>query len=858
MADREKKSSGKSAPQAESVKEIPESGVDSGASGKAPASSKQAPPPPAGMGAHYDARSIQVLGGMDAVRKRPAMYIGDTGVRGLHHCVYEVVDNSVDEALAGYCSHIQVTVNADGSVSVNDDGRGIPVDIHATEKKPAVEVVLTTLHAGGKFDHSSYKVSGGLHGVGVSCVNALSEWMEAEVRRDGSVYHQRYERGVAVTKLETIGKTKGSGTKITFFPDRQIFQVTDFSWEILATRLRELAFLNGGLEIKLRQEEPAREEVFFYKGGISEFVEHLNKNKNVLHPKVIFFDQEKDAVQVQIALQYTDTYTENIFSYANNINTIEGGTHLSGFRSALTRTVNQYAKANKIIKDDSETMSGEDIREGLTAIISTKVPDPQFEGQTKTKLGNSEVQGLVEAVVNEQLGTYFEEHPSVARRIVDKAILSSRAREAARKARDLTRRKGALDSGSLPGKLADCSERDPALTELFIVEGDSAGGSAKQGRDRRFQAVLPLRGKVLNVEKARLDKILNNNEIRTMVTAIGTSIGQDAFDIEKARYHRVIIMTDADVDGSHIRTLLLTFFYRQMRQLLDRGYIYIAQPPLYKIKRKKHEEYVENDAELTRILLKLGLGEVKVQKPDGSEAFSQQQLEGLLEGLTEIERIEELLARKGIVFADFLRLRDPKTGAFPQYLVTIEIEGEKEEHYVYSEAELRKLREDAERKLGIQLEIFTEDGNGGNGTTRHKGIRWTEIYSAPALARLIAKLEQRSLGPDLLLPHEEPLFNLVDADETRSPVHSLGELLDRVRTVGRKGLDIQRYKGLGEMNPEQLWETTMNPERRKLLQVVLEDAYRADQIFTVLMGDEVEPRRAFIEENALNVRNLDI
>jgi DNA gyrase subunit B len=857
MSDREKKSTEKAALQPEGVKEMSDLKVKAGTVEKEADSAGKSAQPPAGMGAHYDARSIQVLGGMDAVRKRPAMYIGDTGVRGLHHCVYEVVDNSVDEALAGYCSHILVVINADGSVSVNDDGRGIPVDIHATEKRPAVEVVLTTLHAGGKFDHSSYKVSGGLHGVGVSCVNALSEWMEAEIRRDGNVYHQRYERGRPVTKLETIGKIKGSGTKITFFPDKQVFQVTEFNWDILATRLRELAFLNGGLEIKLRQEDPAREETYLYKGGISEFVEHLNKNKNVLHPKVIFFDQEKDGVQVQIALQYTDTYTENIFSYANNINTIEGGTHLSGFRSALTRTVNQYAKANKLIKDDAETMSGEDIREGLTAIISTKVPDPQFEGQTKTKLGNSEVQGLVEAIVNEQLGIYFEEHPSVARRIVDKAVLSARAREAARKARDLTRRKGALDSGSLPGKLADCSERDPALTELFIVEGDSAGGSAKQGRDRRFQAVLPLRGKVLNVEKARLDKILNNNEIRTMVTAIGTSIGQDAFDIEKARYHRVIIMTDADVDGSHIRTLLLTFFYRQMRQLLDRGYIYIAQPPLYKIKRKKHEEYIENDAELTRILLKMGIEEVKVEKVDGTEGFTQQQLESLLECLTEIERIEELLSRKGIVFEEFLRLRDAKSGAFPQYLVTIEHEGEQEKHYVYNEAELRKLREDAERKLGIQLEIFTEEG-GGNGSARHKGIRWVEIYSAPALARLITKLEQRQLSSDMLLPREEPFFNLVDGDENRVPIHSLGELLDRVRTVGRKGLDIQRYKGLGEMNPEQLWETTMNPEKRKLLQVVLEDAYRADQLFTVLMGDEVEPRRAFIEENALNVRNLDI
>jgi DNA gyrase subunit B len=809
-------------------------------------------------GPHYDARSIQVLGGMDAVRKRPAMYIGDTGVRGLHHCVYEVVDNSVDEALAGYCKHIQVILNADGSVTVNDDGRGIPVDMHATEKKPAVEVVLTTLHAGGKFDHSSYKVSGGLHGVGVSCVNALSEWLEVEVRRDGQVYHQRYERGVTVSKLETIGRTKGTGTKVTFFPDRQIFQTVEFNWDILAARLRELAFLNGGLEIKLKQELPPREEVYCYKGGIIEFVEHLNRNKNPLHPKVIHFAREKDGIEVEIALQYTDSYAENVFSYANNINTVEGGTHLSGFRSALTRSINQYAKANNLIKDEADTMTGDDVREGLTAIISVKVPDPQFEGQTKTKLGNSEVQGLVEGIVNDELGTYFEEHPSVARRIVEKAVLSARAREAARKARELTRRKGALDSGSLPGKLADCSERDPALTELFIVEGDSAGGSAKQGRDRRFQAVLPLRGKVLNVEKARLDKILANNEIRTLITAIGTGIGQDEFDINKARYHRIIIMTDADVDGSHIRTLLLTFFFRQMRPLIERGYIFIAQPPLYRVRRKKHEQYVENEAELTRILLKLGLEETRVFRAGEKEPLPAAQLESLLECLTELEHIEDLLARKGIAFAEYLAQRDPRTGAFPQYLVTIESGGEKESRYVYTEADLRRFREDAEKRFGVQLEIFSDEGNGGSGNGHTHGIRWIEIYSAAALAKQIRHLEQRGLTPAMLDASETTLFELVDGDSARVSIRSLRELLEKVREIGRRGVDIQRYKGLGEMNPEQLWETTMNPEKRKLLQVVLEDAYRAEQIFTVLMGDEVEPRRQFIEENALNVRNLDI
>ena len=810
--------------------------------------------PPA---ASYDAGSITVLGGMDAVRKRPAMYIGDTGVRGLHHCVYEVVDNSVDEALAGFCRHIQVTLNADGSCTVNDDGRGIPVDMHATEKRPALEVVLTMLHAGGKFDHNSYKVSGGLHGVGVSCVNALSEWLEAEVRRNGKVYHQRFERGVPVTGLETIGQTKGTGTKITFFPDAEIFQTLAFNWDILTNRLRELAFLNKGLEIRLKQEEPAREDIFCYKGGIIEFVEHLSQNKNVLHPKVIYFAREQDRVQVDIALQYNDSYSENVFSFVNNINTIEGGTHLSGFRSALTRAVNQYAKANKLLKDDSDVMSGDDIREGLTAVISVKVPDPQFEGQTKTKLGNGEVEGIVASVVNEQLTQYFEEHPSVARRAIEKAILAARAREAARKARDLTRRKGALDSGSLPGKLADCSERDPALCELFIVEGDSAGGSAKQGRDRRFQAILPLRGKVLNVEKARDDKMLNNNEIRMMIMAIGTGIGKEEFDIAKARYHRIIIMTDADVDGSHIRTLLLTFFYRKMPQLLENGYIYIAQPPLYKIKRKKREEYIDSDVELTRILLDLGLEELDVEPVQGQPALKKEQLPELLKCLTEVERIVELFRRKGLDFEDYLRHRDPRSRQFPQYRVQINQNGEAEYHYAANEAELRKLREESERKLGYQLEIFTEPAEQAAERGRH-AFRWTEIYSAPALAKQVAFLEARGFNVAQLTPAAEPISVLLDAEGRKLPVHSLVQLLDTVRNVGRRGLAIQRYKGLGEMNPEQLWETTLNPDKRKMVKVMLEDAFKADQIFNILMGDEVEPRRKFIEDNALNVRNLDI
>ncbi|MGD9874550.1 MAG: DNA topoisomerase (ATP-hydrolyzing) subunit B [Kiritimatiellia bacterium] len=809
-------------------------------------------------GAKYDATTITVLEGIAAVRKRPAMYIGDTSVRGFHHCVYEVVDNSIDEALAGYCSSIQVKINADGSCSVNDDGRGIPVDMHATEKKPAVEVVLTTLHAGGKFDNESYKVSGGLHGVGVSCVNALSEWLEVEVRRNNLVYHQRYERGHPVTKLETIGTTKGTGTKVTFKPDSQIFSTNEFHWDTLASRLRELAFLNKGILIKLSQEEPAREETFQYSGGIQEFVLHLNRAKNPLHPKPIFFECEKDGIQAEIAMQYCDTYKETIYSFANNINTIEGGTHLSGFRSALTRTVNQYVKNNKLTKND-EGMSGEDIREGLTAVISIKIPQPQFEGQTKTKLGNSEVEGIVASIVNEQLSVFFEEHPTIARRIIDKAVVAARAREAARKARDLTRRKGALESSSLPGKLADCSERDPALTEMFIVEGDSAGGSAKQGRDRRFQAILPLRGKVLNVEKARLDKILGNEEIRTLITAIGTGVGEDDFDIAKARYHKIIIMTDADVDGAHIRTLLLTFFYRQMPKLVENGYIYIAQPPLYKVKRKKREQYLDSDEALTKILLDLGTEDVRLLNPAGEEIFADKALMRVLETLMEIETLGGRIQRRGAVFSEFLKQRDPKSGRFPQYRVAINYKDstEPEHHYAYDEKELRKLREEAEKKLGLQLEIFT---NGENTETKpdQGGLRWVEFYGAVDLAKAVAKLEKLGFKLDQYEESEEPIFFLADEKDQKTPICSLPGLLDAVRKLGRRGLVIQRYKGLGEMNPEQLWETTMQPENRKLVQVAVEDEVKADEIFTVLMGDEVEPRREFIEQNALNVTNLDV
>lgn len=809
------------------------------------------------QGAAYDARNITVLEGIDAVRKRPAMYIGDTAQRGLHHCVYEVTDNSIDESLAGHCSLIKVTINADGSISVWDNGRGIPIDIHATENKPAVTVVMTTLHAGGKFDNDSYKVSGGLHGVGVSCVNALSEWLEVEVRRDGMVHHQRFERGKPVSELETIGPTSETGTQITFFPDASIFSATEFEWDILANRMRELAFLNKGITILLARENDNREETFHFEGGILEFVQHLNRSKTAIHPDVVYFEREREGVVTEIAMQYTDTFNETLASFCNNINTIEGGTHLSGFRSALTRTVNQYGRSNKLLKD-SESMSGEDIREGLTAIVSVKVPDPQFEGQTKTKLGNSEVQGIVESILNEELSDYLEEHPAFARKIIEKATLAARARAAARKARDLTRRKGALDSAALPGKLADCSERDPAKSELYIVEGDSAGGSAKQGRNREFQAILPLRGKVLNVEKARLDKILNNREIRTVITAIGAGIGQDDFNIDKVRYHKIIIMTDADVDGAHIRTLLLTFFYRQMPELIDRGYVYLAQPPLYKIARKKHEEYIDSEEALAERLMDLGSGEIAFETSKG-KVFDGEKLRELLTLLTRLEKQASPLARKGIALGDYLALAHPETNMLPRYRVFTQGENGEETRFAYDDAELKHMREACEQKAGHTLNLAT-DAQGG--AAEGNGFEYLEIFAATRIQSLLRTLIEMGFRPQQYAGDGESLGQLHNAGDDdqadATPIESLAHLLTNVCDLGRKGLSIQRYKGLGEMNPEQLYQTTMDPEGRKLLRVVQEDAVKADEMFTVLMGDEVEPRREFIEKNALNVRNLDI
>ncbi len=820
--------------------------------------------------AGYGADHITVLEGIEAVRKRPAMYIGDTGARGFHHCVYEVVDNSIDEALAGYCSNVEVRINDDGSLSVTDDGRGIPVDMHPTEGKPAVTVVLTVLHAGGKFDSDTYKVSGGLHGVGVSCVNGLSEWLEVEVKRDGAIHHQRFEKGVEVTELVTIGKTTETGTKVTFQPDMSIFtHETGFQWDTLASRLREMAFLNRGTKITLTEDATGREEVFEYEGGISEFVQHLNKNKSPMHPDVIYFEREKEDVVVEIAMQYSDAYNETIFTFANNINTIEGGTHLSGFRSALTRTVNAYAKKSKLIKDDKQSVGGDDIREGITCVLSVKIPDPQFEGQTKTKLGNGEVEGIVQQIVNEELGIYFEENPSVARLIIDKAVVAARARSAARKARDLARRKGALESGGLPGKLADCSSREPAKCELFIVEGDSAGGSAKQGRERMYQAILPVKGKVINVEKARLDKVLNNEEIRTMITAIGTGIGADDFNIEKARYHKIIIMTDADVDGAHIRTLLLTFFYRQMTQLIEHGYVYIAQPPLYKVTRRKREEYVESDEHLTQILLNLGADGLLLETPAGTQLLDTKGLRALLESLVKIEDIADKLRRRGVRLLDYLKQRNPETGAFPLYHAIIDAENgddDPEARYAADDMELQALIAEADKALEVEEPIVETIENSEDSEEAEEEktvapvvsrVRYKELLVSKPLANVIATLGEGGFNVEQLLDTEDPQFQLDDKG-TKIPSASLMDLLTNIRGLGKKGMTIQRYKGLGEMNPQQLWETTLDPAERRLTKVVLEDAVKADEMFTILMGDEVPPRRQFIEDNALNVTNLDI
>ena len=788
---------------------------------------------PVAKGPKYDATTIQVLEGIEAVRRRPAMYIGDTYTRGLHHMVYEVVDNSIDEALAGVCDTISVVVHPDNSVSVEDNGRGIPVDIHKTEKKPAVEVVLTTLHAGGKFDHKAYQVSGGLHGVGVSVVNALSSYLEVEVKRDGKIYHQRYERGKTASKLETIGKAKTTGTKVTFKADKEIFKNIDYSYDILSQRLRELAFLNKGLKISLLDERSDKKSDFEFKGGIVSFVEFLNKNKTPVHSKVIYFQKEKDGIFLESALQYNDGYQETIFSFANNINTIEGGTHLSGFKSALTRAINQYAKNKNLLKEGT-LITGEDVREGLTAVISIKIPNPQFEGQTKTKLGNSEVEGLASSFCFESLSAYFEENPPIANKVIDKVILASRAREAARKARELTRRKGILEGASLPGKLADCSERDPGLCEIYVVEGDSAGGSAKMGRDRRFQAILPLKGKILNVEKARMDKILSNEEIRVLITALGTSVSNE-FDITKLRYHKIVLMADADCDGSHIRTLLLTLLYRQMPKLIEDGYVYIAQPPLYKIKRGSREEYIQTEEQMNELLLDLGTEGYKLMRLKDKHAFSEAQYKEILKLLIELERYGQHLEKRGVNFVKFLGLRHQKTKKLPIYKVKVE----QEDHFAYNDKELSRFL--------------------GKGKEESKA-EFIEIYESSEIEKISERLEK--IGVDLenyAVEKTKNNYRIVREEEKKHfDFESLREIVTFVHAEAKKGMHIQRYKGLGEMNPQQLWETTMDPEKRTLVKVTIEDAVETDKTFTILMGDAVEPRREFIENYAHEVKNLDI
>ena len=842
----------------------------------------------------YGAAQIKVLEGLEAVRKRPAMYIGSTGAPGLHHLVYEVVDNSIDEALAGHCDQVNVTIHIDNSVTVVDNGRGIPVDRHESGKS-AAEVVLTVLHAGGKFDNDSYKVSGGLHGVGISVVNALSELLELEIWRNGEVYQQTYERGVPVADIVVTGTTKKRGTKVTFRPDPQIFETIDYSFDTLAQRLRELAFLNGGVTVTIDDERDGKSHNFLYEGGIVSFVQYLNQNKAAVNEKPIYMHGEKDGTDVEIALQWNDGYAETLYSFANNINTHEGGTHLSGFRSGLTRTVNSYAAKNNLQKDLKDaTISGDDIREGLTAVISIKIQRPQFEGQTKTKLGNTEVKGIVETILNDKLGAFLEENPNVAKRVILKAVDAARAREAARKARDLVRRKGALDSSALPGKLADCQERDPALSEIYIVEGESAGGSAKQGRDRRFQAILPIKGKILNVEKARFDKMLGSDEIKTMIAALGTSIGPEDFDVSKLRYHRIIIMTDADVDGSHIRTLLLTFFYRQMRALVDNGYVYIAQPPLFRAKRGRTETFIRDERELETWLIRRAVESRVVVLPDGTE-ISGTELEHKLEKLIHFRKLLQLVERRGPTrdviiglldrgvrgdktfftdrekvqsFADSLNSRtrsasvqpddehqahgiviEDRTGGYPKYhrvdldFVTAsefrtlantyqDVKGIKGPMVVKTTAAAVETAADEAAEDAVQAAAADETALGGGAVDRA-----TKAAAEPKGARN----PQAPAGKD-----------------QQVKVESLDDLVEFFIVAGKKGIAVNRYKGLGEMNPDTLWETTMDPAKRTLLQVKAEDHPAADLMFTTLMGDQVEPRRKFIEDNALDVKNLDI
>ena len=844
----------------------------------------------------YDASKITKLEGLEAVRKRPGMYIGHTDERGLHHCVFEVIDNSIDEHLAGFCKRIDVAIHVDGSISIRDDGRGIPVDIKAEFKMPAVELVLTNLHAGGKFGQGAYKYSGGLHGVGAKCVNALSEWFECEVSRDGKVHQITFARGKTVKKLEVIGKSKTTGTKITFMPDAEIFTITlEFKFELLANRLRELAFLNPGLEIHLADERTStgegetsshhgpRSETFFFKNGIEEFVKEFAKSRQPLHPKPIVIGRQKDEVILDCVLQYNDGYTDQILCYTNGIPNPDGGTHLSGFRTALTRSINQYARSNGILKDKDPAITGDDVREGLVCVLSLKHPHPSFESQTKVKLVNTEVEGIVSSCTYEGLMSFFDANPAVAKKVVDKGLTAARAREAARKAREVVR-KSALTGGGLPGKLADCSSRNPEDSELFIVEGDSAGGSAKQGRNRQYQAILPIKGKIINVEKARLDKVLQNDEIRSLITAIGTGIGngdgEGAFNLARLKYHKIIIMTDADVDGSHIRTLLLTFFFRQMPELMKQGYIYIAQPPLYQVVRKKKEQYVDNDQQLNRILIELGANEVRVADLAQKKEFGAKHLAEVLDLLESLEKFKDSIERHGGDFNVYIEKR--QGGELPRHLVKIRDGNEESVEYFHSESDLGKFAE-ANADLMIfgtpaMVETAFAEGEAAaaaaatpvqpeKAAKAEKGEKpkrrciHVELHESKGVADLLEKLSKKGLEIEHYSAQDKPLYELIEGEgngEKRQPLFSIADILVRIKEIGRNGLEIKRFKGLGEMNPKQLFETTMDPVKRKLLRVEVPPGIEADELFIKLMGDEVEPRRRFIEDNALNVRNLDV
>ncbi len=841
--------------------------------------------------ASYDASDIKRLKGLKAVRERPGMYIGDTNETGLHHCVYEIVDNSIDEALAGFCSEIKVSIHGNGSVTVEDNGRGIPVAIHPEEKIPTLELVLTNLHAGGKFEKGAYQVSGGLNGVGAKCVNALSEFFEAEVCRDGEVHNMQFCRGEVTTPIRVLGKTKKTGTKITFLPDPEIFTVLEFKYDTLARRLRELAFLVPGITISIEDERSGHKETFHYKEGLSEYVSYLNSGEETLFRNPILITAEIDITDptkpvvlpknfvpdpakkiskmtVDVALQYNRKYTEIVYAYTNLINNPEGGTHLSGFRSALTRVVNNYAKANNLIKDKDPKLTGDDMKEGLVAVISVKHPDPKFQSQNKTRLTNPEVEGIVQTVVGDGLKYVFEKEPATAKAIIAAAANAARAREAARKARE-TVRKGALQGGGLPGKLADCSEKDPSQCEIYLVEGDSAGGSAKQGRDRRTQAILPLRGKILNVERVRLNKMLENAEIKAMITAFGTGIGEGGkdeeakFNIEKARYHKIVIMTDADVDGAHIRTLLLTFFFRHMRGLIDAGYVYIAQPPLYKVKRKKKEQYVENDAQMNAMLLKLGTEDISLLRKRDNQRFAPETLDRIVECMARLETLGRGVVRYGCPLAAYLDTHKRETQELPKFLARIRTGNSETFEYLFSDDErlsffARMEVEDVTAVTNIR-EVSGEDGR-----TVQQRVSVYEIYEAGQMTKILRQLAELGLDVNQFAASEEPRYELIEGEADgngeakRYPLCSMLELIAKIRELGRRGLTISRYKGLGEMNPKQLFETTMDPATRRFLKVTIEDAAEANRVFTMLMGDDVPPRRQFIEDNALNTSYLDV